>query len=65
MASTQEIQQCINDCTQIANRLRTTTNSINNAAAREMSTIGASHVGTYVSSTRYPTVYTGMPANCR
>ena len=44
MANNQQIQQCIDQCTQAANQLRTTTNSITIAAAREMATLGASHI---------------------
>ncbi|MDA8211382.1 MAG: hypothetical protein M0021_05820 [Clostridia bacterium] len=44
MANKQEVQQCIDACTQVANRLRTTTNGITSAAAREMATLGAGHV---------------------
>lgn len=44
MANKQEIQQCIDTCTQAANMLRTATNSIPDATSREMSTLGASHI---------------------
>lgn len=44
MANNQQIQQCIDQCTQAANKLRTTTNSITSAAAREMATTGAGHI---------------------
>lgn len=44
MATTQEIQQCIDECTQAANMLRSATNGITNPASREMGTLGASHI---------------------
>ncbi|HEX3032430.1 MAG TPA: hypothetical protein VHS59_09345 [Bacillota bacterium] len=44
MASNQQIQQCIDQCTQAANQLRTTANGITSAAAREMATLGAGHI---------------------
>lgn len=44
MAKSQEIQQCIDQCTQSANMLRSTANGITSAAAREMATLGAGHI---------------------
>lgn len=44
MANKQEIQQCIEMCTQAANMLRSAANSIPNSAPREMATLGAGHI---------------------
>ena len=44
LANSQQIQQCIDQCTQAANKLRTATNSITSSAAREMATLGAGHL---------------------
>ena len=44
MANKQEIQQCIDACTQAANMLRSATNSIPDATSREMATMGAAHI---------------------
>lgn len=44
MATTQQIQQCITDCTNAAIMLRTATNTIPKAAIRDMTTQGAVHI---------------------
>jgi len=44
LANKQEIQQCIDTCTQAANMLRTATNTIPDATSREMATMGAGHI---------------------
>ncbi|MEW6725970.1 MAG: hypothetical protein AB1327_03295 [Bacillota bacterium] len=44
MANKQEIQQCIQACTQVANQLRSSANGVNNAGIRDMLTQGAHHV---------------------
>lgn len=44
MPSKQEIQQCINDCTNAANMLRSTANAIPKSSVREMITLGAGHI---------------------
>ncbi|MCL4440939.1 MAG: hypothetical protein M1609_10245 [Firmicutes bacterium] len=44
MANKQEIQQCIDMCTQAANMLRSAANAIPNSASREMATLGAGHI---------------------
>ncbi len=44
MANKQEIQQCIQACTQVANQLRLSANGVNNAGIRDMLTQGAHHV---------------------
>jgi hypothetical protein len=44
MTNKQQLQQCISDCTNAANMLRTTANAIPKASIREMLTQGASHI---------------------
>lgn len=44
MANTQAIQQCVQDCTQAANMLRSAANGVNNAGVRDMLTQGAHHI---------------------
>lgn len=44
MATKQQIQQCITDCTNTANMLRTATNSVKKASIRDMLTQGAVHI---------------------
>ncbi len=44
LANKQEVQQCIDMCTQAANTLRSAANTIPNSASREMATLGASHI---------------------
>lgn len=44
MATKQQIDQCIIDCTNTANMLRTATNSVPKAAIRDMLTQGAVHI---------------------
>jgi hypothetical protein len=44
MADKQAIKQCIDDCTQAANNLRTATNSVTDPAIRDMLTQGAHHI---------------------
>lgn len=44
MANKQEVQQCIDMCTQAANTLRSAANTIPNSASREMATLGAGHI---------------------
>lgn len=44
MASRQELQQCIQGCTDVANRLRSAANEVDNAGIRDMLTQGAHHV---------------------
>ncbi len=44
MANKQQIQQCIMDCTNSANMLRTAANSVPKASIREMLTQGAGHI---------------------
>lgn len=44
MANKQEVQNCIQACTQVANLLRTAANGVNNAGVRDMLTQGAHHV---------------------
>lgn len=44
MANNQQIQQCITNCTNTANMLRTAANAIPNAGVREMVTFGATHI---------------------
>lgn len=44
MLNKQQIQQCITDCTNSANMLRSSTNSVQKASVREMLTLGASHI---------------------
>ncbi len=44
MATKQQIQQCVTDCTNAANMLRTATNAVPNAMIREMLTQGAGHI---------------------
>ena len=44
MANKQQIQQCITNCTNSANMLRTATNAVPNATAREMMSFGATHI---------------------
>lgn len=44
MATKQQIQQCITDCTNTANMLRTSTNTVSQAAIRDMLTQGTSHI---------------------
>lgn len=44
MANKQEVQQCIQACTQVANLLRTAANGVNNAGVRDSLTEGAHHV---------------------
>ncbi|MFA5881490.1 MAG: hypothetical protein WC834_04770 [Eubacteriales bacterium] len=44
MANKQEVQQCIDTCTQAANMLRSATNSIPDATSREMASMGAAHI---------------------
>jgi len=48
MATKQQIQQCITDCTNTANMLRTTTNAVTQSAIRDMLTQGASHIETCI-----------------
>jgi len=40
----QEVQQCIQDCTRVANDLRSAANTVNNSGIRDMLTEGARHV---------------------
>jgi len=44
MADKQEIQQCIQSCTRVANELRLAANGVNQAAIRDMLTQGTHHV---------------------
>lgn len=44
MADKQAIKQCIDNCTQAANSLRTATNSVTDSAIRDMLTQGAHHI---------------------
>lgn len=44
MSSKHEIQQCITDCTNAANMIRTSANSIPKSSIREMLTLGAGHI---------------------
>jgi len=44
VANKQQIQQCITDCTNAANMLRTATNTVPKAGVREMLTLGAGHI---------------------
>lgn len=44
MADKQQIQQCITDCTDAANMLRTAANTVPKAGIREMLTSGAVHI---------------------
>lgn len=44
MATKQQIQQCITDCTNAANMLRTATNGVPKAGIRDMLTQGAVHI---------------------
>ncbi len=44
MASTQAIQQCVQNCTQAANTLRFATNGVTDPAVRDMLTQGAHHI---------------------
>jgi len=44
LANKQEIQQCIDSCTQASNMLRSAANSVPDAASREMATMGAAHI---------------------
>lgn len=44
MADKQQLQQCITDCTNTANMLRSTTNNVQMASIREMLTQGAGHI---------------------
>lgn len=55
MATKQEIQQCITDCTNAANMIRTTTNSIPNAGIRDMLTQGAVHIETCIRQCEHAT----------
>jgi len=44
MADKQAIKQCADTCTQVANQLRSTTNSVNDPVVRDMLTQGAHHI---------------------
>lgn len=44
MANIQAIQQCVQNCTQSANMLRSAANGVNNAGVRDMLTQGAHHI---------------------
>lgn len=44
MANRQQIQQCITNCTNAANMLRTAANAVPTAGAREMMSFGATHI---------------------
>lgn len=44
MANKQQIQQCITDCTNTANMLRSAANTVPKAGIREMMTLGAGHI---------------------
>lgn len=44
MPNTQAIQECIQNCTQTANMLRSSANGVNNAGVRDMLTQGAHHI---------------------
>ncbi|MCF6094141.1 hypothetical protein L1765_09215 [Microaerobacter geothermalis] len=48
MATRQQIQQCITDCTNAANMLRSATNTVPKAAIRDMLTQGAHHIETCI-----------------
>jgi len=48
MATKQQIQQCITDCTNAANMLRTATNGVPKAGIRDMLTQGAVHIETCI-----------------
>lgn len=44
MTSKQDIQQCITDCTNAANMIRSSANAIPTSSIREMLTLGAGHI---------------------
>jgi hypothetical protein len=44
MPNKQQIQKCISDCTDAANMLRSSANSVPKASIREMLTQGAGHI---------------------
>ena len=44
MTRKQEIQQCITDCTNAANMLRTATNGVTQSAIRDMMSQGSVHI---------------------
>lgn len=44
MATKQEVQQCINDCNNASNMLRSTANNVPKASIREMLTQGVGHI---------------------
>ena len=50
MATSQEIQAVIDDCTQAANTLRTTANSMLCAMNRQSATLGAAHIEMCINS---------------
>lgn len=55
MATKQQIQQCITDCTNTANMIRTATNGIQNAGIRDMLTQGAVHIETCIRQCEHAT----------
>jgi len=44
MQNKQDVMQCIQTCTKVANDLRGAANGVNNSGVREMLTLGASHI---------------------
>jgi hypothetical protein len=44
LTSKQDIQQCIDDCTNAANMIRSSANAIPKSNIREMLTLGAGHI---------------------
>lgn len=60
MANKQEVQQCIDKCTQAANMLRSAANGITDATAREMATLGAGHIEMCIRSCEQANKMTGF-----
>lgn len=44
MSNPKEIQQCIDNCTQVAHSLRTVANTLTCAMERQTATLGAAHI---------------------
>lgn len=50
MATSQEIQECIDNCTQSAHALRTVANTLLCAMERQTATLGAAHIEMCINS---------------
>lgn len=60
MATRQQIQQCISDCTNTANMLRTTINAVPQTAVRDMLTQAAVHIETCVRQCEHAAEHVSM-----